>query len=130
MATYSTFEELKVWQSSRTLNKNLSNLLMDKDDRKFGFLINHIFKTAGSVMDNIAEGHGRQGTKEYILFLSYSLGSADELRPQLYRAMDLEIISESDFETIRKQCVDINSQLTYFTNYLKQTEHKGNKFKR
>jgi len=120
MATYSTFEELKVWQTSRTLNKNLFNLLMDKDDRKYGFLINHIFKTAGSVMDNIAEGHGRQGTKEYILFLSYSLGSADELRSQLYRAMDLEIISESDFEIIRKQCVDINSQLTYFTNYLKK----------
>jgi hypothetical protein len=54
MATYSTFEELKVWQTSRALNMNLFKLLMDKDDRKFGFLINHIFKMAGSVMDNIA----------------------------------------------------------------------------
>lgn len=79
MATYSTFEEIKVWQTSRALNKDLYQLLMEKDDRKFGFLINHIFKTAGSVMDNIAEGHGRKGTKEFILFLSYSSGSVDEL---------------------------------------------------
>ncbi|MFA7272468.1 MAG: four helix bundle protein [Crocinitomicaceae bacterium] len=130
MATYSTFEELKVWQTSRILNKDLFQLFMDKDDRKFGFLINHIFKTAGSVMDNIAEGHGRQGTKEFILFLSYSTGSADELRSQLYRAMDLEIISIPDFEKMRKQCIDIVAQLNYFSNYLKQCEHRGNKFKR
>jgi|TARA_R110000737_G_C14581099_1_gene485690 four helix bundle protein len=130
MATYSTFEELKVWQTSRLLNKDLYQLLMEKDDRKFGFLVNHIFKTAGSVMDNIAEGHGRQGTKEFILFLSYSSGSADELRSQLYRAMDLELITNTEFEKMRRHCVDIVSQLNYFSNYLKQTEHRGNKFKR
>ncbi len=128
MATYTSFEQLKMWQTSRELNKKLYHLLIDKDDKKYGFLINHMYKTAGSIMDNIAEGHGRQGNKEFLNFLSYSRGSCDELKSQLYRAMDLEIISTSDFEKLNKDCTSILSQLTYFTNYLKKSDHKGNKF--
>ncbi len=130
MATYKSFEELKMWQSSRELNKNLFKILNDKDDRKFGFLINHLYKTGGSIMDNIAEGHGRQGNKEFILFLSYSSGSADEMRSQLHRALDFELITQEEFTILSKASVDVLSQITYFTNYLKKSDFKGNKFKR
>ena len=69
MATLSRFEDLKIWQESRLLNKCLFDLLLVQDDRKYGFLINHIFKTSGSIMDNIAEGFEREGNKEFIQFL-------------------------------------------------------------
>ncbi len=81
-------------------------------------------------MDNIAEGHGRQGNKEFILFLSYSSGIADEMRSQLHRALDFELITQEEFTILSKASVDVLSQITYFTNYLKKSDFKGNKFKR
>ena len=130
MATIKSFDELKMWQTSRVLNKNLFNVLADKDDRKYGFFINHLYKTGRSIMDNITEGHGRQGNKEFINFLSYTTGSCDEIRSQLNRAMDFELISPEDFEALNKEYIDVLSQISYFTNYLKKSDFKGNKFNR
>ena len=129
MATLSRFEDLKIWQESRLLNKCLFDLLLVQDDRKYGFLINHIFKTSGSIMDNIAEGFEREGNKEFIQFLSIAKGSAGELRSQIYRAMDLKLILEKDFDQLQSQLLSISSQISLFINYLKKSEFKGNKFK-
>ena len=115
MATIKSFDELKMWQTSRVLNKNLFNVLADKDDRKYSFLINHLCKAGRSIMDNIAEGHGRHGNKEFINFLSYTTGSCDEIRSQLNRAMDFELISPEDFEELNKECIDVLSKISYFT---------------
>jgi four helix bundle protein len=129
MATLSRFEDLKIWQESRLLNKCLFDLLLVQDDRKYGFLINHIFKTSGSIMDNIAEGFEREGNKEFIQFLSIAKGSAGELRSQIYRAMDLKLIHEKDFDQLQSQLLSISSQISLFISYLKKSEFKGNKFK-
>jgi four helix bundle protein len=129
MATLSRFEDLKIWQESRLLNNCLFDLLLVQDDRKYGFLINHIFKTSGSIMDNIAEGFEREGNKEFIQFLSIAKGSAGELRSQIYRAMDLKLILEKDFDQLQSQLLSISSQISLFINYLKKSEFKGNKFK-
>jgi four helix bundle protein len=129
MATYKSFEELKMWQSSRELNQVLFEVISGKDDKNFGFLINHLYKTGGSIMDNIAEGHGRQGNKEFINFLSYSTGSCTEIRSQFYRAMDFGLITQADFDKLSKISIDVLCQISYFTNYLKKSELKGNKFR-
>jgi four helix bundle protein len=129
MATLSRFEDLKIWQESRFLNQSLFNLLLNLDDRKFGFLINHIFKTSGSIMDNIAEGFEREGNKEFIQFLSISKGSAGELRSQLYRALDLKLITQEDFNKLAPQLISISNQISLFIKYLKNSQFKGNKFK-
>ena len=129
MATLNKFEDLKIWQDSRIFNKNLFQVLQDVDDHKFGYLKNHLFKTSGSIMDNIAEGFEREGNKEFVLFLYYSKGSAGEIRYQLYRALDLNFITQHNFDLLFKQLLLISSQLSLFISYLKKSEFKGNKFK-
>jgi four helix bundle protein len=129
MATLNRFEDLKIWQDARRFNKNLFSVLLLVDDVKFGFLKNHLFKTSGSIMDNIAEGFEREGNKEFIQFLYYSKGSAGEIRSQLYRAFDLNQISEENFNDLSKQLLNISSQLSLFIKYLKNSEFKGAKFK-
>jgi len=129
MATLNKFEDLKIWQDSRIFNKNLFQVLQDVDDHKFGYLKNHLFKTSGSIMDNIAEGFEREGNKEFVQFLYYSKGSAGEIRSQLYRALDLNFINQLNFELLFEQLILISSQLSLFINYLKKSEFKGNKFK-
>jgi four helix bundle protein len=129
MATLRRFEDLKVWEEARVLNQKLFVLLLDKDSSIFGFLVNHIFKTSGSIMDNIAEGFEREGNKEFIQFLSIAKGSAGELRSQLYRAFDLGLINSDNHQELIEKLNHISAQLNLFINYLKNSEYKGNKFK-
>jgi len=128
MATYKRFEDLKVWQESRLLNKKMFVILSGKSDKNLGFLINHLFKTSGSIMDNIAEGFYRQGNKEFRKFLSISKGSAGELRSQIYRALDIEVISEQQFQELYAHCDSISAQLHNFIQYLNKSSMKGSKF--
>ena len=129
MATYNRFEDLKVWKESRILNKEMYFVLSKRTDKNSGFLINHLFKTSGSIMDNIAEGFEREGNRELRQFLAISKGSAGELRSQLYRALDIEIISNKEFQSLYKQAESICQQLHNFIRYLNNSNVKGNKFK-
>ena len=129
MSKISTFEDLEVWKLSRQLNIEMFKILAHKDDKSYGFLINHLYKTSGSIMDNIAEGFERGGNKEFINFLSYSKGSAGELRSQFYRALDVEVLNQSDFEKLQALTINISKKLSLFMNYLKNSSYKGSKFK-
>jgi four helix bundle protein len=87
-----------------------------------------MLKTAGSIMDNIAEGAERSGNREFIQFLSISKGSAGELVSQMYRALDVKLISQAEFEKCEEILIDISKQLMNFMKYLKQSDRKGYKF--
>jgi four helix bundle protein len=82
------FEDLEVWQNSRDLCKKIHHLIISPEFAKDFALVNQINRSSGSIMDNIAEGFGRTGNKEFIQFLSISKGSCSEVKSQLYRAMD------------------------------------------
>ncbi|HIP32111.1 MAG TPA: four helix bundle protein [Crocinitomicaceae bacterium] len=129
MATYNRFEDLKAWRESRFLNKEVYFVLSPRTDKNSGVLINHLFKTYGSIMDNIAEGFEREGNRELRQFLSISKGSAGELRSQLYRALDIEIINDQEFQSLYKQTESICQQLHNFIRNLNNTNVRGNKFK-
>ena len=129
MATITKFEDILCWQEARTLNKFIRNLIKEKRFEHNFRLINQIEGSAGSIMDNIAEGFDRGGNKEFILFLYYAKGSCAELRSQSYRALDAEYIIQSEFEEINDKCLRINYLISRLINYLKTTEIKGMKFK-
>ena len=129
MATLSRFEQLKVWQDARSFDRMLFAVIKDADERRDGFLKNHILKTSGSIMDNIAEGFERDGNREFIQFLSISKGSAGELRSQLYRALDHEMIRQNDFEILQSNLVSLSQQLSNFIKYLNSSSLRGNRFK-
>ena len=68
MATINNFEDLKVWQKARTLCQEIYQLIeKDKFSRDYK-LKDQINGSSGSVMDNIAEGFGRQGNMSLLTF--------------------------------------------------------------
>ncbi len=98
MATITTFEELGIWQKARELCKEIWALTQkDRFAKDFG-LKDQINRSSGSCMDNIAEGFERDGTKEFVQFLSISKGSIGETRSQLYRALDRGHITQEEFD--------------------------------
>ncbi len=80
MATIQNFEDLKVWQKSRILCQQIFDLITTGKFAKDFALIDQINRSSGSIMDNIAEGFGRMGNREFINFLTYSYASALECK--------------------------------------------------
>lgn len=53
-----------------------------------------------SVPSNIAEGHSRSGTKDFIQFISVSIGSLAEVETQILLASDLGYVQENEIGKI------------------------------
>ncbi len=97
-----SFEDLQVWQDTRKFVKSIYELTsLDNFKKDYG-LKDQIQRASVSIMNNISEGFERDNNKEFMRFLSYSKGSAGEVRSMLYVAIDLEYISKNDFDDIIK----------------------------
>ncbi len=129
MATIQTFEEIVSWQEARLLNQKIGTLI-DTGNFKSSFkLINQIEGSAGSIMDNIAEGFERGGNKEFIQFLYIAKASCGELRSQLYRLLDRKYITQIEFEDLNTHAKKISSLIQKLISYLESSETKGIKYK-
>jgi len=129
MATIGRFEEIVSWKESRKLNQVVGDLIDTGRFKNSYRLINQIEGSAGSIMDNIAEGFERGGNKEFIQFLYIAKGSCGELRSQLYRALDRKYILQSEFDSFSVQAMKISSLIQKLINYLETSETKGIKYK-
>src|SRR6185369_13279948 len=103
MSTFKSFEEIEVWQKARPLaNKIYCSTLEGSFANDFK-LKDQINGSSGLIMDNIAEGYERDGTREFIQFLSIAKGSAGETRSQLYRALDRNHITKEIHEELQDE---------------------------
>jgi four helix bundle protein len=130
MGTFQSFEEIDVWQRARALNRDLSPFFERLEEKKKFELLRQMERSAGSVMDNIAEGFDRDGTKEFVQFLAVAKASVGELRSQLYRAFDRDLLKSSDMRKFQKDCSEIADDLGKFMNYLSHSGMRGKKYVR
>lgn len=83
-------------------------------------LTNQIRRCAVSVPSNIAEGCGRQTSKDTINFLHISRGSLYELETQCFVALDQRYIDERQFNAIFELIQSCKRLLNGFINYYKK----------
>lgn len=130
MATIKQFEDIEAWKMARELCSKLGTLI-DTGVFKNSFkLISQIEASSGSVMDNIAEGFERGTRAEFIQFLGYAKGSCGELRSQLYRSLDRNFITPSDFEMLLTISSQTSGKIQNLINYLNKTDVEGIRKKR
>jgi len=129
MGTIRRFEDLEIWQLSRELCKEIYNIIQATDLKNNFKLCSQIDSSSGSIMDNIAERFERNGTREFIQFLSIAKASCGETRSQLYRVFDRNFISQELFETLLERTETLSKKISSFIKYLKITDLKGTKYK-
>ncbi|PVD50344.1 four helix bundle protein [Terrimonas sp.] len=129
MPTILKFEELEIWKQSRMLSLKIFQITQKEVfSREYKFK-EQIKSSAGSVMDNIAEGFDRSSRLEFLNFLGIAKGSCGEVRSQLYRAFDQQYISEKEFDETVSQYEQLSAKIAAFMNYLNKSPIKGQKFR-
>ena len=123
------FEDLEVWQEARKFAIKVFEITKNEYFSKDFRFRDQLRSSSGSIMDNIAEGFERGGTKEFLQFLSIAKGSCGESRSQCYRAFDCKYISQTLFDELIKDCELISRQITGFMKYLKNSNFRGIKYK-
>ena len=121
-------EDLRIWQNARLICKTVYTLTRKEEFEKDYRFVQQFRAAAGSIMDNIAEGYGRGGNKEFIQFLSIARGSCQEVLSQLYRAYDVEYITEEEF-TNNKYLLNTTSVMIHnMIEQIKKSSIKGTKY--
>ena len=128
MGTIRKFEDLAIWQTARKLSLKIFQLTEAGPAAKDYRFRDQVRDSAGSAMDNIAEGFERSSQFEFVNFLSISKGSTGETRSQLYRGIDQNYFPAEAIDLI-KEYADLASNISGFIKYLNQSEIRGQKFK-
>jgi four helix bundle protein len=97
------FKELKVWQKTRILVKDLYIILANfPSEEKFG-MTQQLRNASISISNNIAEGCGRRTDIEFKRFIDIACGSATETENMIYLGLDLNYLRLEDHEKLISQ---------------------------
>ena len=112
-----SYQELEVWKEARVLVKDIYLLTIKlPSEEKFG-LISQLRRAAVSVPANIAEGIGRNHSKDTLQFLFIARGSLNELETLLILSLDLDFISQESIQEIMERLIRTRKLLIGFINY-------------
>ncbi|MBU1179943.1 four helix bundle protein [Patescibacteria group bacterium] len=111
-----SYKQLKVWQRSIELVKEIYIITKEFPREELYGLVSQMRRAAVSIPSNIAEGYKRQGLGEYIRFLNIADASAAELETQIIISKDLYknidfIKTASLLEEVQKMLVVIIRKL-------------------
>ena len=106
-----SYRDLIVWQKAMTLVTLVYKLTNNfPKDEKFG-LTSQIKRCSVSIPSNIAEGYGRNYTKDYTRFLQIARGSLFECQTQLEIGVNLGFTKNEEIESIQQLSIEIEKML-------------------
>lgn len=93
-----SYNDLEIWKKSMELVVDIYKLTKLLPNEELYGLSSQMRRAAVSIPSNIAEGHSRGFSKEYVRFLTIAMGSRSELRTQLLICEKIDYLT---FEQIR-----------------------------
>jgi four helix bundle protein len=94
--------DLLVWQRGLLLIKETYRITAGLPKREMYGLTAQMRRAAISIPANVAEGHSRQATRDYIRFLSIANGSLRELDTYCEVCVLVEYLTEQELATMRR----------------------------
>ncbi len=119
--TVESYRELVVWQKSIELAERIYAVSKRFPKEESYGLTSQMRRAAVSVPSNIAEGAAREGTGEFLQFLSTARGSLAELETQLVLAERLGYLPTAQVRELEKMCDEISRMLSGLRKSLKKS---------
>lgn len=125
MASDRKYRELRVWQKGIEFAAALYEVTEGFPKAEQFGLRSQMRRAAVSVPSNVAEGHQRDSTPEYIRFCRVAMGSTGEIDTQLEIAKRLGFLKDEQYSKLDEQLDDIRRMLTGLINSLCQKKAEG-----
>ena len=111
------YKELDVWKATMELAKLVYQFTLQlPSNEEFG-LSHQLRRAAVSIPSNIAEGVGRNYSKDTIQFLFIARGSIFELETQITLCKEIFNIDNTSFETLWQKLQNSKMLINGFINY-------------
>jgi four helix bundle protein len=114
------YRDLEVWQFGIKLTKHIYELTRSFPKQEMYGLCSQMQRAAVSVPANIAEGHSRDSTKEFLRHLSIARGSLSELETMLTIAVELQYCTASAIVEHLQLCNRISRMIAGLKQRLKE----------
>jgi four helix bundle protein len=103
-----SFRDLRVWQAGMDLVEQVYRITQTFPVQELYGLTSQVRRAAVSIPSNIAEGHTREHTKEYLYHLSVAQASLAELQTQLEIAARLNFVTSEQLGPILLDAVALS----------------------
>ncbi|MDO8670869.1 MAG: four helix bundle protein [Dehalococcoidia bacterium] len=113
-----SFRDLRVWQVSMDMVGAVYTLTRSFPREELYGLAGQMRRAAVSIPSNIAEGHTREHSKEYLNYLSMAQASLAELETQIEIASRLNYVSQAVLAQSLAQVAGLRRQLFALRNAL------------
>ena len=123
--TINSFRDLRVWQSGMELVVQVYRLTQSFPREEQYGLTSQMRRAAVSVPSNIAEGHARESSKEYLNHLSIVQGSLAELQTQIEIAGLLDFAEAAAAQPILELSASLSRQIFALRNAIARKIEEG-----
>lgn len=106
-----SYQDLTVWQKGMQLAEDCYRLTRRFPREELFGMTSQIRRAAASVPANIAEGWGREGTREYIQFLRVAQGSLKELETHLILSQRVGLVMEGEITATLNLCSEMGKMI-------------------
>ena len=118
LMTINNFRDLRVWQAGMDLVETIYRCTQTFPSQEVYGLVSQMRRSAVSIPSNVAEGHTRESSKEYLYHLSVAQASLAELQTQIEVAGRLEYIDRLRADQALDQSASLSRQLYALRNAL------------
>ena len=106
-----SYRDFIVWQKAIDLSVEVYSLVKLLPKTETYALSDQMRRAVVSIPSNIAEGQGRNTSKEFAHFLSIARGSQKELETQLYICTKIGYLTEEEASTALNLCEEVGKML-------------------
>jgi four helix bundle protein len=115
---YQSYRDLIVWQKAMEMVVQVYAITKQFPKEELYGLTSQVRRAAVSIPSNIAEGHSRKSTPEFLNFLSIAQGSRAEVETQLMLAEHLGYAPKPRIEPTLSLLEEINRMISSLRNKL------------
>lgn len=120
-----SYRDLQVWQEGMDLARVVFKITRDFPKNEVYGLTSQMMRCAVSIPSDIAEGHSRESSKEFLRHLSIAQGSLSELETQLLLAADFAYLPKEMYEEVFVQTNRLGRMLRGLQKSLQKRINEG-----